>query len=294
MSTAILPDDSVVVRLPDRTIHVDASRRAVQIRASSARHELGGSLVASHPFARVTRIRIVALDADGGEVALTLELASGQSLALGRAPSRDVAMLTARAVADLCRCKLEAGQGITWVPPSRPELAAADHDPRADALDAPTGPIPAPRWAGSLVGVVPLAEAAEPRRPDDPEPITDERRPPDALHRITRELVRPPRAALEGPLGADGEPVFGALLRESEMAEALDPSDLEAVFRAAGATTGDEGLDQKPTLVGIASLGARPEAVAELLALAAERLPVASKDLALRPGGRTRGRSRAH
>lgn len=282
----MLPDDSMVVRLPDRIIHIDAVRRAVHVRASGARYDLGGSLVASHPFARVSRVRIVVLAPD--EVRLSLELSTGQAVGLGHAASRDLAMLTARAVADLCRCNLDAGQGTTDVPPSRPDL---------EAITGPI-PVPEPRWAGSLVGVVPLV---------GPKPQT----PPaqkDALHRITRELSRPPRAALtseaiaapppdEGPTapaatGEPAEPVFGALLRESELAQALDPRELEAVFRAAGATTGEEP-DQKATMVGVARVGGRLEALGEILTLAAEQLPVAGPDLAAAPAARTRGRSRA-
>ncbi len=111
MSTSILPDDSVVVRMPDRTVHVDPKDLLVKIRATQPGKVLGGSIVEAYDFSQIRRLRIVPR-AEGG-VRLGLELKAGRTLHLGSAPSSDVAMLTGRAVADICRCKLDAGQGVT-------------------------------------------------------------------------------------------------------------------------------------------------------------------------------------
>ena len=109
MSTAILPDDSVVVRLPAQTIHIDATGRAIHLRATSTRRELGGAILASYPLGAAERLRLVR----GPEgVQLFLDLRSGDDLDLGISPSTEVAMLTARVIADLTRCKIEVTQGM--------------------------------------------------------------------------------------------------------------------------------------------------------------------------------------
>lgn len=111
MSTSILPDDSVVVRMPDRTVHVDTKDLLVKVRATQPGAILGGSMVEAYDFGQIRRLRIVPRP-EGG-VRLQLELMAGRSLDLGAAPSSDVAMLTGRAVADICRCQLDAGQGVS-------------------------------------------------------------------------------------------------------------------------------------------------------------------------------------
>lgn len=254
----------MLVRLPDRTVHLDPRVGFVQIRAPRGDHPLTGSVVAAHAFAEVKRLRMLARE---GAVDLELELESGARIPLGRAPSSDVAMLTGRAIADLCRCNLDAGQGVSNV------LGPSTAFTEAATFDAPPG-------AGVPPGVVTLSGPAP--EPDNAERITDERpsAPPrtDSLHRQTRELTKAQVQA------ACAEPVFGALLRESELASALDPAALADDLMPRASTPEpppvmpselDAPEDQKPTLVGLQSLSARPETVAKMLSLAAERLPVA-------------------
>jgi hypothetical protein len=110
MSTAILPDDSVVVRMPTHTVHVDATARAIHVREPSHTHQLGGIIRASFPLEAADRIRL--MTARTGKQHLCLDLSSGETLDLGEVPSPEVAMLTARAIADLTRCKIEVTQGM--------------------------------------------------------------------------------------------------------------------------------------------------------------------------------------
>ncbi len=109
MSTAILPDDSVVVRMPTHTVHVDATGRAIHVREPSPSQQLGGIIRASFPIESADRIRL--MTARTGKQHLCLDLSSGETLDLGEVPSPDVAMVTARAIADLTRCKIEVTQG---------------------------------------------------------------------------------------------------------------------------------------------------------------------------------------
>lgn len=141
MSTTILPDGSVVVRLALQTVHVDVRTRAIHLRAPS-RDELSGSILESFPQSAVSRIRLIR-DNGRGHL-LFMELRSGRVLSLGQAPSQDMAMVTARVVADLTRCRVEVSDGpddpgVLAVPtpvPSAPAAPSADHaDPRGDPLE---------------------------------------------------------------------------------------------------------------------------------------------------------------
>lgn len=284
MSTSILPDDSVVVRLPDRTVHVDASEHWVRVRATHARQPLGGAVLAVYDFSQIRRLRIVPR-AQGG-VGLTLMLRHGEDLPLGVSPSSDVAMLTGRAVADICRCQLDAGHGVSVLAESSSQ--GSDPDTFKEVLQSSGAVVP-------LDG--PQAPASAPAPVEDPDRITDEQPVPRtaparaaSLYRVTRELTREEvdrelATADPAPAPVSAEPaaagVFGELLRQSQLASALDPNALQASLEPApaAAPNGDLPEDQKPTRVGITALGGRPEAVAELLNLAAEHLPLALVEL---------------
>jgi hypothetical protein len=150
MSTAILPDGSVVVRLPAQTVHVDVRTKAIHLRAVSARDELGGSILDSFPQAAVDRVRLIR--ATDSHYLLFLDLRSGRSLSLGEATSHDTAMMTARVVANVTRCKIEVSQGTHALPgPSDRFSAAITYDARldkdgepVDPFEAPTGRLPYP------------------------------------------------------------------------------------------------------------------------------------------------------
>lgn len=109
MSTAILPDGSVIVRLPWQTVHLDVRTRAIHLRAPQL-DALGGDILESFPQVAADRVRIVRGARDRHQ--MMIELRSGRSLSLGHASSHDSAMMTARIVADLTRCKVEVSQGM--------------------------------------------------------------------------------------------------------------------------------------------------------------------------------------
>jgi hypothetical protein len=113
MSTSILPDGSLVVRLPQHTIQIDVRTRAIHIRAPSHRDELGGSILESYPQTAIDRVRLVREETAHH---ILLALKSKRAISLGTAPSHDAAMMTARVVADLTRCKVEVAQGVVGLP----------------------------------------------------------------------------------------------------------------------------------------------------------------------------------
>jgi hypothetical protein len=113
MSTAILSDGSVVVRLAWQTIHLDVRTRAIHLRAP-ADDGLGGDIRESFPQAAIDRVKIVRGPEQHHH--LMIELKSGRSLSLGHATTHDHAMMTARVVADLTRCKVEVSEGTHALP----------------------------------------------------------------------------------------------------------------------------------------------------------------------------------
>jgi hypothetical protein len=204
MTTAILPDDSVVIRLARETIHLCAKTRSIHIRAAHPRKELGGSMLASYPLAAAERVRLER--SSGDRVWLVLDLRSGQTIGLGDAPSQDVGMLTARMIADLTRCKLEVAAGevslipdIPAVPPARsideetrrihweddtvpPLLGEPLHD---GTIEAPRAfdPSEVPVFMDLLRESEFLAPASPLERPATP--VGDERRrPPSSVQRL--------------------------------------------------------------------------------------------------------------
>lgn len=112
MSTSIMPDGSIVVRLAWQTVHVDVRTRAIHLRAPSKSSELGGDILESFPQVAVDRVRILRGTEDSHH--LMIELRSGRSLSLGHATTHEAAMMTARVVADLTRCKVEVSEGTVF------------------------------------------------------------------------------------------------------------------------------------------------------------------------------------
>jgi hypothetical protein len=95
--------------MPTHTVHVDATARAIHVREPSHQSQLGGIIRATFPLESADRIRL--MTARTGKQHLCLDLSSGETLDLGEVPSPEVAMVTARAIADLTRCKIEVTQG---------------------------------------------------------------------------------------------------------------------------------------------------------------------------------------
>jgi hypothetical protein len=147
MSTAILPDDSVIVRMPTHTVHVDASARAIHVREPSHSSELGGVIRATFPLEAADRIRL--MRARTGKQHLCLDLASGETLDLGEVPSTEVAMVTARAIAELTRCKIEVAGTTAALPGPSPKFTEGETYAhgfvpwRGEPLPVPPRPAPA-------------------------------------------------------------------------------------------------------------------------------------------------------
>jgi hypothetical protein len=129
MSTAILSDGSVIVRLAWQTVHLDVRTRAIHLRAPT--DEGLGDILESFPQVAIDRVRI--LRGPEEKHFLMLELGSGRSLSLGHAVSHDGAMSTARVVADLTRCKVEVSEGTVSTLPG-PSAAFSRSDTFQHAL----------------------------------------------------------------------------------------------------------------------------------------------------------------
>ena len=227
MSTSIHRDDSVVVRLGGRTIQFDPMTQAIHLRSRS-NTEIGGAIEASFPFAAADKVRLWPGQLDEFYMALTL--LSGASIRLGSAPSRDAAMLAARAIANLTRCKVEMSQGtVRELPGPSSQFCEADTmedctlarflraDPRPE--DEPTRPIeiaglvvPRPRpLLSEETGAIPLV----------PETLEAER--------VITQPDRPSRQTAEDISSS----IFEPLLRESEIHAAVAPDLVDRLESAA-------------------------------------------------------------
>lgn len=293
MSTSILPDDSVVIRLARETIHLNASARAIHVRAAHPRRDLGGSLLASYPLSAAERVRLRPLV--DGRVALVLELKGGVKIGLGDAPSQDVAMITARVVADLTRCKVDVSGPETrvkahlyeptgrlyWEDGTLPSVESKKSSEAEPDTDPPAGwtppePIPQPATPAPRTPAAEFAAAVAPRIVRG-EPV---RRPATGSSdagssgQPSAQVGEAPGRVIRGQ--PESGPVFADLLRESQMYEPVMPSPMED----------PDGADQQATQVGIggwrgrSSSGTRLRAIFEMLRLTSERMPVATESLA--------------
>lgn len=164
MSTAILPDGSVVVRLPSHTVHVDLRSRAIHLRASTSRDELGGSILESFPLTALARVRVVREREDLHHI--ELELRSKRRISLGTASAHEWAMTTARSVADATRTRLEISEGTVPLPSASEAFSAAQ------TFDGPVedlhrGAVPSDPFEA------PTRRIEQPRHDTDPSPVRD-------------------------------------------------------------------------------------------------------------------------
>lgn len=136
MTTAsILPDGSVVIAGPQQVIHVDASHRAINIRAPSSIREVGGVTIASFACDAAQRIRMCRQAEDRYQ--LFLDLTPDRVIDLGVSPTHTVAMRIAWAVSDVTKAEV-------CVETSDAPLAQGTVVPIevAEVDDEPTTPIP--------------------------------------------------------------------------------------------------------------------------------------------------------
>lgn len=119
MSAVILPNGSLVFRLPQWTVHIDGAARQIHLRDGASRDELGGAIFATAP---VDTVRRVFLLADTPEQAhLSLEFITGEGLDLGRVPVGDMGRRIASAVARVARCGI-----TTSLDPTKPGIRPSD------------------------------------------------------------------------------------------------------------------------------------------------------------------------
>lgn len=160
MSMTVLPDDSVVISHGAQVIHFCTKSRGIHVRAASSRNLTGGSLLSTHPLNSAHRVRLTAIP---GGTQLLLELKTGTRLELGKAPSHEVAMVTARLIAELTRCSIEVREGE-----AEPQRAKEPEAPRTERAPGP------PRFeeAPTPIDVPKLVAPPRPesRRPEPPRP----------------------------------------------------------------------------------------------------------------------------
>lgn len=190
MSMTVLPDDSVVIGHGAQVIHFCTKSRGIHVRAASSRSLTGGSLLSTHPLNAAARVRLSAVP---GGTHLLLELKTGARLELGHAPSSEVAMVTARLIADLTRCSIEVGEGE-----SEPQRAKALEQPPTERAIAPPNFEEAPT-------------------PIDVPKLTALPRPAPPEHSVSG--ARPRAESVARP----AEPVFLQLLLESSLESAESP-----------------------------------------------------------------------
>ncbi|MEQ9496319.1 MAG: hypothetical protein RIT81_05660 [Deltaproteobacteria bacterium] len=278
-----------MIRLARETIHLSAKTAAIHVRAVHPRRDLGGSLLAAYPLTSAERVRLRPLL--DGRVTVTLELRGGTTVSLGEAPGQDIAMVTARVVADVTRCMVEVSGPATavrahlyeptgrlyWDEGTLPSLARADEDPDTDPPDGwrpPADPMPDPM--------------PDPKPDPTLDPTLDPTPPPVIVRGEPDPVVSFPAARAEPPepeapvapriIRGQPEPqapVFLDLLRESQMYEPVMPTPMEDPEKDRATQVGIGGWRGRSTT------GTRLRAIYEMLRLTSERLPVATESLAL-------------
>ncbi|MCK6548066.1 hypothetical protein L6R52_19600 [Myxococcota bacterium] len=135
-----------MVRLPSHTVHVDLRSRAIHLRATTSRDELGGSILESFPLTALARVRVIRERENVHHI--ELELRSKRRISLGSASAHEWAMTTARAVADATRTRLEISEETVPLPSASEAFSAAEtFDGRAEDLQrgaVPSDPFEAP------------------------------------------------------------------------------------------------------------------------------------------------------
>lgn len=119
MSAVILPNGSLVFRLPQWTVHIDGTTRQIHLRDGASRDELGGAVFATAPVDTVRRVFLLA--DTPSQAHLSLEFVTGEGLDLGRVPVGDMGKRIAYAVARVARCGI-----TTSLDPTKPTIRPSD------------------------------------------------------------------------------------------------------------------------------------------------------------------------
>jgi hypothetical protein len=141
MSAVILPDGSLVFRVPEWTIHIDVSANQVHLRDPKSRDELGGAIMASAP---ISSIAVVQLLPENDEHAhLFLEFETGEGLDLGRIPRSEMGRRIAYSVARIARCRVATHLEATQRSIPRPELdEVKSYEEETRRVISPIGQLP--------------------------------------------------------------------------------------------------------------------------------------------------------
>lgn len=102
MSATILPDGSVVFRLPQWTVHFDKPRGQIHLRDATGPREEEGRVLATAPVTATRRLEL--RPESDGLGTLYLSFDSGEGLDLGRVPLGEMGRRIAYAVARVARC----------------------------------------------------------------------------------------------------------------------------------------------------------------------------------------------
>jgi len=132
MSAVILPNGSLVFRLPQWTVHVDGADRQIHLRDASSRDELGGAVFASAPVDTVRRVFLLAETTQYAH--LSLEFVTGEGLDLGLVPMGEMGKRIAYAVARVARCGI-----TTSLEATRPGVGPKNEAPVAPFYEQETG-----------------------------------------------------------------------------------------------------------------------------------------------------------
>ncbi|MFO0722404.1 MAG: hypothetical protein U1E65_01395 [Myxococcota bacterium] len=143
MSAVILPDGSLVFRVPEWTIHIDVGTNAVHLRDPKSRNELGGNILATAP---IESISVVQLLPESDEHAhLYLEFETGEGLDLGLVPKTEMGRRIAYSVARVARCRVATHLESTQRSIQRPAVqveAPKSYEEDTRRFDTPIGQLP--------------------------------------------------------------------------------------------------------------------------------------------------------
>jgi hypothetical protein len=175
LSAVILPNGSLIFRLPDQTIHLDVEAREIQVRDGLARGELEGQLLLRFPLSAASMVRLLPESAEHAH--LYLEFDTGEVLDLGRLPVGIMGRQIASTLAKSARCRMTT---VLETPArtKQPDFAEVSHEPRTvsepiqplpivyektEEADLPSAPLPT--IAADLVEVEDEAPTHPPRDP---------------------------------------------------------------------------------------------------------------------------------
>lgn len=206
MSAVILPNGSLVFRLPQWTVHVDEDARQIHLRDGSTRDELGGVVFATAPVDTVRRVFL--LPDNTTHAHLALEFITGETLDLGRIPMGVMGKRIAYALARIARCGITSHLDVTHHGQTREEPPFHEQDTRILSMGSDGTRV---RREGEIDTVPRLGWRDEWREDfigvGSPTPVaaTTIDGPELPLRTVSVELVDPSEASTKRPRGGEEE-----------------------------------------------------------------------------------------